>query len=291
MESQSAPLVSIYIPTHNRCAQLKKAIASVFSQTYTNLELLIVDDASTDDTANYLQQLSHQYISVRVFKLNTRSGACTSRNKAIQHAKGVFLTGLDDDDEFLPNRIHYLVSQYDANFSFVCTGFLWDYGKRRRKVDCNAMTITLEDQLNYNYSTNQVLVELERMKSINGFDDNFVACQDYDTWTRLIKKFGPAKRAAGASYIIHRDVNLERISKPNNWLRGHQQFLKKHSSDMTPKNLLNQEFTRIIAKRQVLPLRLLFKQLAAGLATQKIRYFLSSNFKSLANIRRRFIAK
>jgi glycosyltransferase involved in cell wall biosynthesis len=287
----STPLVSVYMPTHNRCALLKRAVQSVFNQSYKNIELLIVDDASSDDTQAYLKALTHESINIKIFRQNTAQGACVARNIAFKQASGEFVTGLDDDDEFLPDRITRLIEHYDPAYAFICTGFLWDYGKHARAVDHTDKIISLTEQLNYNYATNQVFVDINRVKAINGFDENFVACQDYDTWTRLIKKFGSAKRLSGASYIIHRDEGLERISSPINWLKGHKQFMDKHGDGMSAKNKLNQEFRRIIAKRETLGVFSLIKQLQAGLIKQKWRYFLSSNFKSLAEIRRRLMTK
>lgn len=287
----SSPLVSVYIPTHNRCHLLKRAIKSVFNQSYKNIELLIVDDGSVDGTQSFLKGLSHESIHIRTFRQETAKGACVARNIALKTARGKFVTGLDDDDEFLPQRISNLILHYDPNYAFICAGFLWDYGKYARVVDSTAMNISLTDQLNYNYATNQVLVDLKRIKSIEGFDENFVACQDYDIWTRLIIKFGTAKRLADTSYIIHRDADLDRISTPINWLKGHQQFMEKHENIMSTKNKLNQEFRRLIAKRETLGFMLFVKQLQAGLITQKCRYYLSSNFQGLAKIRRRLITK
>lgn len=286
-----SPLVTVYIPTHNRCELLKRAISSVYSQTYKNIELLIVDDGSSDGTASWLKNLTHESIDIKTFRQETAQGACVARNIALKHARGDFVAGLDDDDEFLPQRISYLIEHYDPAYAFICTGFLWDYGNRARAVDNTAMTINFTDQLNYNYATNQVLVDIGRLKAINGFDKNLVACQDYDTWTRLIKKFGPAKRLAGTSYVIHRDENLARISSPINWLNGHRQFMHKHENSMSEKNKQNQEFRRLIANRETLGPVTFIKQLRAGLFKQKLRYFLSSNFKGLAEIRRRLISK
>lgn len=283
------PLVSIYIPTHNRCHLLKRAVESVFNQSYQNIELLIVDDASSDDTNCYLTTLKHNSIKIYKFRQDTAQGACVARNIAIKHANGEFITGLDDDDEFLPHRINNFVQNYDPNYAFICTGFVWDYGKHSRLVNSDEMMISLKQQLNYNYATNQVFVETQRLLAIDGFDDSFVACQDYDTWTRLIKQFGLAKRLDGASYIIHRGDDVERISAPTNWLKGHDQFMAKHGDSMTDKNKANQLFRRLIAQRQRLTVVELFKQVQAGLISQKIRYYLSSNLKLLSSIRKAFL--
>lgn len=282
---KNPPLVTIYIPTHNRCVLLERAVKSVLKQTYSNIELIIVDDASNDGTSDYLKALAVKHENITTYRQNIAKGACAARNIAIANAKGQLISGLDDDDEFLPSRIKQLVSQYDPNFSLICTGFRWHYGSTYRVVDASSKIISLSEQLNYNYCTNQVMVETERLKAINGFDEDFVACQDYDTWTRLIAKFGNAKRIAGSSYVIHRGDEVNRITEPKNWLIGHQQFEQKHSNNFSKNNRLNQEFRRMIAKRQRMTLFNLCLQLKAGLIQQKIRYFLSSNFSNLAKLR------
>ena len=67
--------------------------------------------------------------------------------------------------------------------------------------------------LNYNYATNQVLVATERLRAISGFDEDFVACQDYDTWTRLIHTlWSMLSVVAGASYVVHRGDDVERLT-------------------------------------------------------------------------------
>ena len=277
------PLVSIYIPTHNRCSLLKRAVESVVNQTYSNIELIIVNDASSDETKAYLEQLSTSCdIPIQVFHQTTAKGACAARNIAIANAQGKYITGLDDDDEFLPHRIERLVTEFDPNFSLVCTGFRWQHGNKYTKVDSTSKTITLNTELDYNYCSNQVLTLTERFKSVGGFDESLVACQDYDMWTRLIEQFGSAKRISGDSYIIHRGDDVTRITDCSNWLKGHDQYMAKHGNKMSSKNKINQEFRRLITKREQLTLKQLIMTVHAGLAIKKLRYFLSTNFSLLA---------
>ena len=107
----NADLVSIYLPTYNRCALLRRAVDSVLAQTYTNWELIIVDDRSTDGTRAFLEDLQKLDPRVKcVFKTDTGevAGVQVSRNIAINMAKGRYITGLDDDDFF---HILYLFAQ------------------------------------------------------------------------------------------------------------------------------------------------------------------------------------
>lgn len=289
MIKNSHPLVTVYIPTHKRCQLLKRAVDSVLAQYYSNIEVIIVDDASKDETSQYLTELANNHEKIRFFTQSSAKGACAARNIAIKEARGELITGLDDDDEFVPSRITDLVANYDENYAFVCTGFLWHYGKKSRAVDNTEKVISLDEQLHYNYATNQVLVATERLRAISGFDESFVACQDYDTWTRLIKKFGSAKRVAGATYIIHRGDDIERLTKPSNWLNGHDQFLVKHGGDMNSNHLINQKFRRLVLKRDKYFTFCFIKQIKAGLLKDKVRYYLSTNLPFIGRIRRFFI--
>ncbi len=98
-----SPLVSVIIPTHNRAQLLPCAVSSVLGQTYENLELIIVDDGSTDNTLEVVKGFQDPRILYLCHE-NSR-GAPAARNIGIQHAKGEYIAFLDDDDEWLPHKL------------------------------------------------------------------------------------------------------------------------------------------------------------------------------------------
>lgn len=282
------PLVTVYMPTKNRLALLKRAIATVMEQTYPNIELIVVNDASTDGTFEYLEQLQFENDKVQVFHHQVSQGACVARNLALKNAKGEFVTGLDDDDEFLPNRIESLYRAYDDQYAFVCSSMWWDYGKRKRLIDKAALNITLAAQLSYNEATTQVFVEKSRILAVGGFDETFVACQDYDLWTRLIIEFGQALRIAQPSYIINDTATTERMIGNPKSVEGYRQFMQKHQSLMSKSNIRNQAFMVLRRQRKVMPFSMLVSQMFTGHFMAKLRYFLSSNFSIVKNLHRKF---
>nr|HCI8715018.1 glycosyltransferase family 2 protein [Klebsiella variicola] len=85
--------VSVYISTHNRLERLKRAIQSVLNQEYSNLELLVCDDASNDGTKEYMEELCSKDNRVKYFRNDVNKGACATRNLGIRHATGFFITG------------------------------------------------------------------------------------------------------------------------------------------------------------------------------------------------------
>ncbi|WP_076411017.1 glycosyltransferase [Shewanella sp. UCD-KL12] len=285
------PLVSVYMPTKNRKELLEVAINSVFSQDYPNIELVIVDDGSSDGTQAWLEKLAQQHQNVKVFRFEESLGACAARNWAITHASGEFVTGLDDDDLFLPNRISSLVNGYSDDYAFICSSCIWDFGKRQRIIDSIDCTINLEQQLSYNEATNQILVKRERVLAIGGFDTSFVSCQDYDLWTRLIIEYGEARRINIPSYIINDNGSSERMIHSSNGTVGYTQFNNKHKHLMTKANLANQRFMQIRRLRKPLTILEVLKQLGSGHMKSKLRYFLSSNFKFVRRLHQKIYRK
>ncbi|MEL0641502.1 glycosyltransferase [Pseudoalteromonas aliena] len=280
-----SPLVTIYLPTKNRLKLLKRAIRSVLNQTYTNLELIVINDGSTDTTQQWLEELSANEPRLIVLTELKSIGACAARNKAINKASGQFITGLDDDDEFLPDRIKTFLENYDSRYAFLSHGVLWYYGRVGKVIDAQEQELSLDDMLSYNYATNQVFTETYKLKAIQGFDTTFKACQDYDTWVRLILEFGTAKKLQGYSYIQHQGHEEERISTITNKLLGYSQFNKKHNQLMNKKNKINQGFMSISASKKRYPLYLYLKHLQGGFFIRKTRYLLSSNLPLLASLR------
>lgn len=281
------PLVTVYMPTHNRLALLKRAVQSVLEQSLQNFELIIVNDGSADNTESYLEQLAQTDSRIRCFHQSPAQGACAARNFAIQQARGMFITGLDDDDEFLPNRLKMFSQAWDPDYAFLCHGFRWQYGKRFKVVDATAMTITLPLLLDYNYATNQVFTLTSRLREIAGFDPTFKACQDYDTWVRLIFKFGNASRLSGDSYILHQGHEGPRVTVKS--IEGLKQFYAKHDHLMSRRNRKNQHFLQLIAQKETLSFKGFMTIATDGHFLRKLRYFLSSHFHVLARVRHRYL--
>jgi glycosyltransferase involved in cell wall biosynthesis len=283
------PLITVYMPTHNRQHLLPRAVNSVLAQTYQHFELIIVDDASSDGTAEYLKRLSRQEPRIKLLTQSRSEGACVARNLAINLASGQYITGLDDDDEFLPTRLVSLLEAYCDDYAFVCQGFYWHYGSIKKAVDTQAMNISLLQMFDYNYASNQVFTLTSRLQQIGGFDAKFPACQDYDTWTRLIAAFGAGKRIAGASYVIHQGHEGPRVTAKKNKMLGYQLYFRRNQDMMTARNKSNQQFMSLMASNRVINLRLFAPMLLHGFFIRKCRYFIASHFKYLSGIRAKWL--
>ncbi len=101
-------LVSVIITTANRASLLSRAIDSVLNQTYKNFEIIIANDASTDNTESIIKNYQDKYNNIKHIKHKKPMGANVGRNNAIQASLRDFIAGLDDDDEFTPDRFETL---------------------------------------------------------------------------------------------------------------------------------------------------------------------------------------
>jgi glycosyltransferase involved in cell wall biosynthesis len=98
------PLVSVVLPTHNRAALLPKAIGSVLHQSFRDLELIVVDDGSTEDIRGLCETCGD--VRVRYLRLDPRSGVAAARNAGIAAASGEYVAFQDSDDEWLLDKLH-----------------------------------------------------------------------------------------------------------------------------------------------------------------------------------------
>lgn len=114
-------LVSVITPSYNSACFIKETIESILSQTYTNWELLITDDCSTDNTEIIVKEYTQKDNRIKFFKLEKNSGAGVARNHSINKAKGRFIAFCDSDDYWYPNKLEKqlaFMEKEDSTFSF-----------------------------------------------------------------------------------------------------------------------------------------------------------------------------
>ena len=188
------PTVSVIIPTYNRASMLNEAIQSVLDQTYSDYEIVVVDDGSTDNTRNVVNKFSDKRVRY-VFQENR--GRSNARNHGISLAQGRYIAFLDSDDLFLPHKLERQVIALNENAEFgmvyssaICTdeqgkemGCMykatasgWIYSKVAFYVP---LTIILPT----------VMLRTEVLSQLGGFDENMERFEDTDMWRRVARKF------------------------------------------------------------------------------------------------------
>ncbi|GAB1620095.1 glycosyltransferase [Agarivorans albus] len=261
-------LVSIYIPTHNRCELLARALDSALRQTYSPIEIVVCDDGSTDATSKLMKRYTEAHNNIVYIRLSKVGGACKARNVAISQASGYYITGLDDDDYFDKRRVESLVDSYDEKTnSCVCSPIV-AFGEEGviKTVYSRPKSIKLSELLYFNHIGNQVLTTRSRLIELQAFDENLQSCQDYDMWVRLLDLYGECKRIGEPTYFMYVGSNHERITNSNKKSTGHRQFLEKHQIKMSASQKKSFMFFTLLATDRKLSLAKVIKLLSFPVA-------------------------
>ena len=186
-----SPKVSVIVPTYNRADRLKKALNSIFSQTYQDFELIVVDDGSTDKTSKVMESFPKaQYLSIK-----KNSGVSNARNVGLASAKGELICFLDSDDLWNEKKVQTQALWLENNkASQICyTDEIWIRNgvrvnpmDRHRKYSgdifrhCLGLCIV---------SPSSVMIRAKLFDEIGNFDESLPACEDYDLWLRIAVKY------------------------------------------------------------------------------------------------------
>ena len=231
-------LISVIITTYNREDLLERAIRSVLAQTYPVVELIIVDDCSNEKTAQLIESMRAEcearFVYFTYERNEKNSGSNFSRNRGYALSHGVFVTGLDDDDYFLPERLSKLVSRYDENYAFV-TDTITRLDKTDRKYqDRNDKKIIgLQDILCENVVGNQVLTTREKLLGVGGFSPEIKQQQDRDVWIKLILKYGPGIKYNFSTAMVDAEHGSNRITSQVKKYNAYRKLYFKYREHMT----------------------------------------------------------
>ena len=183
--------ISVIIPTYNRRNTLSRAVESVLNQIYKPIEIIVVDDGSTDGTK---EMFSEMYPLVRyIYQVN--SGVSSARNMGIKSASGDWIALLDSDDEWLPDKLDRQVKllQDNAEIRFCHTNEIWirnnvriNQKKKHQKYGGNIFKKCLDI---CRISPSSSLFHTSVIKDVGRFDESLGVCEDYDLWLRITAKY------------------------------------------------------------------------------------------------------
>ena len=190
-EKSAPPTVSVIIPTYNRAYLIGRSITSILSQTYKHFEIIVVDDASQDNTEEIVEAFDDPRISF--IRHDENSGGAAARNTGIRAVQGEYVAFLDSDDEWLPEKLELQINKLrllPEDYGLVYTPILVvDAGlKFTRRADFVCHRGDVSKQLAGGWCpsiTSSVLMRTAHVKRIGGFDERFPSFQDYDFWMSL----------------------------------------------------------------------------------------------------------
>jgi glycosyltransferase involved in cell wall biosynthesis len=229
------PLLSVVVPTHNRPERLERAADSILSQALVEIELVIVDDASDDQTPDVLERLA---VDPRVTVVrNERSlGPSGSRNRGIGVATGSLLGFCDDDDTWMPGAAAVLVGSLEADpeLGVVTSWHRVIHDATGRAVDYRGPRhISAADLLWFNFVALPFgIVRRSHFPEGLSFDERLPPCEDWDLWLRCARA-RPMGVVPLGLYAYHQHGG-ERVTTEGSRWSGRQMFLDKYAASMSP---------------------------------------------------------
>jgi len=248
------PMVSVIIPTFNRFDLLPRAVRSVLGQTFSDLELIIVDDGSRDKTPKIVEKFKVRDNRVRYIRLRENQGGPRARNIGIKAARGKYIALLDDDDQWLSKKLEWQVEKFHRLSKKV--GVVYG-GYRKIFVDQER-----EDQIIRPRAKGEIFQELLRgcpigsptnlirrdcFDRIGLFDVKLKSCQDWDLWLRIGRyyQFEFVDRIV-ANYYLHRRSQIS--ASADSQISGRLRMLKKYQKDLNKQPKIASLWQREVVK-------------------------------------------
>lgn len=233
------PLVSIITPMYNSENFILETIKSVVNQTYSNWELLLIDDGSTDNTIQIVEDFKQKYTNIKLFQNPTNLGAAQSRNKGILEAKGDYIAFLDADDVWKPNKLEVQIQfmqNHNCDVSFSSYEQINESGKPLHKLVQALPKLTYNKYLRTNYIGN--LTGMYNAKTLGKITSpDLRKRQDWLLWLAAIKKSGKPALGIQESLAYYRVRNNSISSNKIEMLKYNYLVYKKGLGFRTIKSL------------------------------------------------------
>lgn len=189
-KSSESPLVSIIMPVYNSQQFLEESIRSVLAQAYTNWELLVVDNGSTDNSREIAREFAEADPRVRTLVKDDEQGVAPARRHAIDNAQGEWIAFLDSDDLWAPNKLEIQMAKAQesgSRFLFTASAFIDAEGNPKDYIMHAPEEITYRQILKQNIiSHSSVLIRKELLDGSFKEPDNSIR-DDFSAWIRILR--------------------------------------------------------------------------------------------------------
>lgn len=260
--------VSVIIPTYNCACYIKDAIESVLNQGYKELEVIIIDDGSVDNTKDILKPYVDQGIIKYIFQ--EPRGVSAARNLGIQHANGELIAFQDADDIWYPNKLLLQLIAFEkyrgAALMFTSyehldgngvilepfwNKFLGRWWESYKIPGSNIAYGPIYKELLVGGNcmhTSSVIVKKEAIVEAGGFDERFKTCEDYDLWMRITKKYPVlfVNKVLCGYRVRSEGLSGDKMVRESRWAHDHIRVVEKHFQE----RLIPSNYHKIMKKLQ-----------------------------------------
>ncbi|HVX68024.1 MAG TPA: glycosyltransferase family 2 protein [Bryobacteraceae bacterium] len=211
MSAVTAMDISVVIPTYNRAHLISEAIESALSQEPPVREVIIVDDGSTDNTAEVVAGFKDR---VRYIRQDNGGPSC-ARNRGIREARYTWIGLLDSDDWWLPGKValHQQVLARKPDAALMYNSFYWVSPDGTRELQRAVAPERLWPRLRYEQCVGStgILVRRDVLLEAGGFDESLITCEDWDLWIRLLPRcrFACVREPAAAIRLVPESLSSD----------------------------------------------------------------------------------
>ena len=219
------PLISVLLSVYNDDKNIKKSIDSILSQSYKNIELLIIDDCSTDKTYEIINEIKDS--RVKIFRNKDNKGLTKSLNILIKESKGQILARQDSDDVSLPKRLEIQYSELQKSQLDACTTRAHIKNSKRsipRFSHLLPLSIVIKYKNPFIHGT--LMIRKSVILNIGMYDENIKYAQDYKLFVELLKKNYKIKILRKKLYVLNMKNNISSLKKEEQ-----RSFFKKIQQD------------------------------------------------------------
>ena len=236
------PLISIIVPCFNSQHYLSQTIESCTTQTYSNIEIIIVDDGSSDDSLHIAKSWEAKYPNITVVSIENH-GQCFARNQGLSIAKGEYIKFLDSDDLLFPFSIEQelnLINRFNADMSVVGEIGFNESNLEQIKLVFSQIDINLNDLICFNnpldlikkigFSYNCVLVRKDKVDGVQGFDTFLKVAEESNLNLRLAISFPNLKIVYHPKKLLLKRIHHSSLSSQSRFIDTFYPLISIHRS-------------------------------------------------------------
>lgn len=240
--------VTVLMTVYNGGRYLRQSVESVFKQTYSDFEFLIIDDAGTDDSLDIIK--AYRDPRVRIIQNHSNQGQTASLNIGLREARGEFIARIDADDIALPRWLEYMtrVARKNPKSAVIssCVGVINENGfvKQLLKIPQTHEEMVLRSLTASPVNHGGSLIKREVILRYGGYDESFRILADYDLWTRLLQ--GGVRFSSGKDVLMavrFHEGSISKTEKNRTVAEETKKVFRRNIAFLTHRELLDRDLT------------------------------------------------